>query len=57
MYAAAYNPNEEVITTLLKAGADAKAKSHEGKTAFDYAQGNAKLEGTEAYGKLKKASE
>jgi ankyrin repeat protein len=50
LMAAAYgNPNPEVITTLLKAGADAKAKNSEGKTAFDYAQSNEKLKGTDAY--------
>ena len=38
MYAAAYNKDPEVITVLLKAGADAKAKDRWGKTAFDYAQ-------------------
>ena len=33
---------------LLKAGADAKAKSGVGKTAFDFAQYNLKLLGTGA---------
>ena len=49
MYTADTNPNPEVITTLLKAGADAKAKNRDGKTAFDYAQKNEKLAGTKAY--------
>ena len=53
MVAAWFNPNPEVITTLLKAGADAKAKDSEGKTAFDRAQNNEKLKGTDAYWKLK----
>lgn len=34
MLAAAKNNNPDVITTLLNAGADAKAKDIEGKTAF-----------------------
>jgi ankyrin repeat protein len=55
MYAARYNPNPEIITVLLNAGAFTKAKSDEGKTAFDYAQGNDKLKGTDAYRKLKDA--
>jgi ankyrin repeat protein len=56
MAAARDNQNPEVITILLKAGADGKAKSSAGKTAFDYAQGNAKLKGTDAYRKLQEAS-
>ncbi len=56
MYAAEYNPNPDVITTLLKAGADAKAKDKAGKTAFDYAQANAKLKGSNAYRKLNEAT-
>ena len=45
-----------MITTLLKAGADAKAKDNEGHTAFDYVQYNEKLKGTDAYQKLEEAS-
>ena len=56
MYAAEYNPNPDVITTLLKAGANAKAKDNAGKTAFDYAQANAKLKGSVAYKKLNEAT-
>jgi len=56
MDAAMNNHNPEVITTLLKAGADAKAKDSAGKTAFDYAQNNEKLKGTDAYRKLQEAS-
>nr|WP_315102032.1 hypothetical protein [uncultured Fretibacterium sp.] len=33
---------------LLEAGADAKAKSNEGKTALDYARENEALKGTQA---------
>jgi len=40
-------------TPLLKAGANAKAKSKYGKTAFDYAQDNEKLKGTDADWKLR----
>jgi ankyrin repeat protein len=46
-----------VITTLLRAGADAKAKDNYGKTAFDYAQNNEKLKGTDAYRQLQEASQ
>ena len=55
MYAAGFNKNPDVITTLLNAGADAKAKSNEGKTAFDYAQNNPKIKGTKAYWDLNNA--
>jgi len=55
--AARHNPNPEVITTLLRAGADGKAKSNEGKTAFDYAQYNEKLKGTDALRQLQEASQ
>jgi ankyrin repeat protein len=47
----------EVITALLAAGANAKAKDSEGKTAFDYAQTRAKLKGTDALRKLEEASQ
>ena len=56
MFAATHNPNPGVITTLLKAGADAKAKSTEGKTAFYYAQLNLKLIDTDGYRNLREAS-
>jgi hypothetical protein len=45
-----------VLTALLKAVADAEAKDRAGKTAFDYAQSNAKLKGTDAYRQLQKSS-
>ena len=57
MYAARYNANPEVIVTLLKAGADAKLKDDEGKTAFDYAQINSKVNDTEGYRQLQEASQ
>lgn len=53
---AEFNPNPEVITKLLKAGADPKAKDKDGRTAFDYAKDNAKLKGTEALKQLEEAS-
>ncbi len=56
MDAAGSNMNPEVITTLLKAGADAKAKDNYGETAFGYAQNNEKLKGTDAYRQLQEAS-
>lgn len=55
MHGAECNENPDVITTLLKAGADAKAKSIEGKTAFDYAQNNPTIKGTKAYWDLNNA--
>ncbi len=55
MYAARYNPNPEVVSALLISGADAKMLNVEGKTAFDYANGNKRLEGTDAYNALKNA--
>ena len=57
MFAARYNQSPEVIMTLLKAGADAKAKNRHGKTAFDYAQRNASLKDTDAYRQLQEASQ
>ena len=56
MWAAWKNQDLRVITTLLKAGADGKAESNEGKTAFDYAQDNESLRGTDALRKLEEAS-
>ncbi len=56
MCAAGFNKNPEVTTVLLKAGADPKAKDIFGKTAFDYAQNNTKLKGTNAYNALEQAS-
>ena len=56
MWAAARNKNPEVIAALLDAGADTKAKDSQGRTAFDYAQQNASLKDTDAYGKLEEAS-
>lgn len=57
MYAAWLNHNPEVITTLLNAGADAKAKSSAGKTAFDFAQYNLRLIGTDGCRKLHEESQ
>ena len=49
MTVAAYNnPNPKVLTVLLEAGADAKAKNDEGKTALDCARMNEKLKDTGA---------
>jgi ankyrin repeat protein len=54
--AAAHTQNPEVITTLLNAGADVKARSDSGKTAFDYALDNDKLKGTDALQQLQRMS-
>ena len=56
MYAATQNTNPEVIMVLLNAGADAKAKNKEGRTAFDFAQYRTNLKGTAALKKLEEAS-
>ena len=56
MWAGWKNQNLRVITTLLKAGADGKARINEGKTAFDYAKGNGSLKGTNAFKGLEEAS-
>ena len=48
MLAARYNPNPQALTALLEAGADAKAKNNEGKTALDCARMNEKLKDTGA---------
>jgi len=39
MYAAEFNPSVEVITTLLKAGADVNAQEYNGASALFYAAG------------------
>ena len=56
MEAAEYNTNPEMITVLLKAGADVNAKDFQEKTAFDYAQKNARLKGTNTYRQLHETS-
>jgi len=56
MWASWRNQNPEVITLLLNAGADGKAKDRQGKTAFDCAQDNKMLIGTDALKKLEEAS-
>jgi len=55
MFAAELNANHEVIMTLLKAGADAKAKNNKGYTAFDYAKYNESLRGIDALKQLEEA--
>ena len=49
------NSNPAIIETLLEAGANAKAKDKEGKTAIDYAKENEKIYKTKAYWKLNDA--
>jgi len=55
MLAARASRNPEVVMTLLKAGASGQVKSNDGKTAFDWATGNAKIKGTAAYKALERA--
>ena len=45
----------ETVRILLKAGADASVKDTDGKTAWDHAQDNEKLKGTDAYWMLNDA--
>jgi len=49
MWAASNSSNPDVILALLKAGADAKLKSNDEKTAFDYVTDNESLKGTAAF--------
>jgi sugar lactone lactonase YvrE len=57
MYAASSTRNPEIIITLLKAGADGKKEDLAvGKTAFEWAQGNENLKGTDALLQLEAAS-
>jgi ankyrin repeat protein len=55
MTAATLNQNPEAITTLLKAGADTKAKDINGNTVRANAQQNGMLRGIDAYKALEKA--
>ena len=52
--AAAYG-TPGIIVALLKAGADGAARDKGGKTPFDLAKDNGKLNGTEAYRLLNEA--
>ena len=51
-WAAGLNKNSAVVTTLLNAGADPKAKTAAGQTAWDLIQKNEKLKDTDAYWRL-----
>ena len=55
--AARYNQTLEVITTLLTAGADTKVMNIDGKTAWDYAQDNEAVKGTDVLKRLQEASQ
>lgn len=61
LHDAAAHGNAETVTALLKAGANAKAITEEGKTAFDLAKDNSRLtvnlNGTEALQRLKNAAQ
>lgn len=54
MYAALQN-NAAVVEALLKAGADAKLKNSDGKTAYELAEFNEKINRTPVYQALKDA--
>ena len=49
LMSAAWNSTAESVKLLLEAGADASVKDANGKTAWDYAQRNAGLKGSDAY--------
>ncbi len=57
MAAAESNLDPVVVMMLLEAGADGRAKDNWGRTAFDYAQYNAFLKGSDAYQILQEASQ
>jgi ankyrin repeat protein len=57
MIACRYNQNAEVVSVLLLAGADGKAKDNRGLEAIDYAADNAALKESDAYRQLQKASQ
>jgi ankyrin repeat protein len=46
----------QVILIIGATGANPKLRTKEGKTAFDYAERNEKVKGTDAYLELKKAT-
>ena len=56
LHVAAKYSTPEVVRTLLEAGADATAVNQEGATAFQLAEDNEKLKGTETYWQLNDAS-
>jgi ankyrin repeat protein len=55
LIAAAGHGTAENMKVLLDAGADASVKDKDGKTAWDLAQDNEKLKGTDAYWMLNDA--
>ena len=50
--AAAFNVNPAVTTALLDAGADPNARAEDGQTAWDLAQDNEALKGTDVWWRL-----
>jgi ankyrin repeat protein len=56
MIAILHHQNPETLSMLLKAGANGRLKSDEGKTAFDYAQQDEDLKGSDAYRQLLEAA-
>ncbi|MCL1875402.1 MAG: ankyrin repeat domain-containing protein, partial [Synergistaceae bacterium] len=55
MIAVLYNKNPEIISILLKNGADVKAKDKYGKRAIDYAREYDKHKNTDAIRELEEA--
>lgn len=56
LLAAQFNANPRVLSLLLDAGADAKAKNRGGKTARDLAAGNENVKGSATYLALERAT-
>lgn len=54
MYASQYCSHTEPLSLLLEAGAKTQIRDSNGKTAFDYAQANIRLEHNETYWNLNK---
>ncbi|MCL2010843.1 MAG: ankyrin repeat domain-containing protein, partial [Synergistaceae bacterium] len=57
MLAARSTRDPEVVSVLLRHGADASIRDDDGRSAFDYASVNARLRNTDAYRQLLEASE
>ena len=55
LHSAARGGTAETLTALISAGADVNTRDDDGKLAFDYAEDNDELRGTDAYRKLNDA--
>jgi len=55
MFAAGSNTNPDVISVLIKAGADVNARNERGWTALKFAKDNPAIKGTKVYWELNDA--